>query len=103
VDVSPPPQAARDRSRGLICGKGGVIKAITERVCPRVFRVIALPAPGEREKSQADAAAPLMPKGRYIRHRELAAARLCAAVGQADAGVTPLRPAPRATRSGFRP
>ena len=33
-------------------GKGGVIKAITERVSPRVFRVIALPAPTEREKSQ---------------------------------------------------
>jgi polyphosphate kinase len=33
-------------------GKGGCIKAITERVSPRVFRVIALPAPTEREKSQ---------------------------------------------------
>lgn len=33
-------------------GKGGVIKAIAERVSPRVFRVIALPAPTEREKSQ---------------------------------------------------
>ena len=33
-------------------GKGGVIKAITERVSPRVFRVIALAAPTEREKSQ---------------------------------------------------
>jgi polyphosphate kinase 2 len=33
-------------------GKGGVIKAITERVSPRTFRVIALPAPTEREKSQ---------------------------------------------------
>jgi len=33
-------------------GKGGVIKAITERVSPRVFRVIALSAPTEREKSQ---------------------------------------------------
>ncbi len=33
-------------------GKGGVIKRITERVSPRVFRVIALPAPTEREKSQ---------------------------------------------------
>ena len=31
-------------------GKGGVIKAITERVSPRVFRVVALPAPTEREK-----------------------------------------------------
>src|SRR5262244_365354 len=33
-------------------GKGGTIKAITKRVSPRVFRVIALPAPTEREKSQ---------------------------------------------------
>lgn len=33
-------------------GKGGVIKALTERVSPRVFRVIAMPAPTEREKSQ---------------------------------------------------
>ncbi|MGB8021826.1 MAG: polyphosphate kinase 2 [Candidatus Nanopelagicales bacterium] len=33
-------------------GKGGVIKAITERVSPRVFRVIALPAPSDRERSQ---------------------------------------------------
>src|SRR5271168_3968640 len=42
-------------------GKGGVIKAITERVSPRVFRVAALPAPTEREKSQ-------MYVQRYIRH-----------------------------------
>jgi len=33
-------------------GKGGIIKAITERVSPRVFRVAALPAPTEREKTQ---------------------------------------------------
>ena len=33
-------------------GKGGVIKAITERVSPRVFRLVALPAPSDREKSQ---------------------------------------------------
>ena len=33
-------------------GKGGVIKRITERVSPRVFKLIALPAPTEREKSQ---------------------------------------------------
>jgi polyphosphate kinase 2 len=33
-------------------GKGGVIKRITERVSPRVFRVVALPSPSEREKSQ---------------------------------------------------
>jgi polyphosphate kinase 2 len=42
-------------------GKGGVIKAITERVSPRVFRVMALPAPTEREKSQ-------MYMQRYLRH-----------------------------------
>jgi polyphosphate kinase 2 len=33
-------------------GKGGTIKAITERLSPRVFRVVALPAPTEREKTQ---------------------------------------------------
>jgi polyphosphate kinase 2 len=42
-------------------GKGGVIKAVTERVSPRVFRVAALPAPTEREKSQ-------MYAQRYVRH-----------------------------------
>jgi len=42
-------------------GKGGTIKAITERVSPRVFRVVALPAPTEREKSQ-------MYVQRYIPH-----------------------------------
>ncbi len=33
-------------------GKGGVIKRLTERVSPRVFRVVALPAPNDRERSQ---------------------------------------------------
>ena len=42
-------------------GKGGTIKALTERVSPRVFRVVALPAPTEREKSQ-------MHMQRYIQH-----------------------------------
>jgi polyphosphate kinase 2 len=42
-------------------GKGGTIKAITERVSPRVFRVVALPAPTERERSQ-------MYMQRYVRH-----------------------------------
>ena len=42
-------------------GKGGVIKRITERVSPRVFRVVALPAPTDREKSQ-------MYVQRYLRH-----------------------------------
>src|SRR5262245_61254105 len=42
-------------------GKGGTIKAITERVSPRVFRVIALPAPSDREKTQ-------MYLQRYMQH-----------------------------------
>ncbi len=42
-------------------GKGGTIKAITERVSPRVFRVVALPAPSDREKTQMFAQ-------RYIAH-----------------------------------
>ena len=33
-------------------GKGGTIRALTERVSPRIFRVVALPAPSDREKSQ---------------------------------------------------
>jgi len=42
-------------------GKGGTIKALTERVSPRVFRVVALPAPSDREKSQ-------MYMQRYVAH-----------------------------------
>jgi polyphosphate kinase len=42
-------------------GKGGTIKAITERVSPRVFRVVALPAPSDREKTQ-------MHIQRYMQH-----------------------------------
>jgi len=42
-------------------GKGGAIKAMTERVSPRIFRVVALPAPTEREKSQ-------MYAQRYVPH-----------------------------------
>jgi len=42
-------------------GKGGTIKAITERVSPRVFRVVALPSPTEREKTQ-------MYAQRYMKH-----------------------------------
>ena len=42
-------------------GKGGMIKRITEKVSPRVFRVVALPAPSDREKSQ-------MYMQRYIAH-----------------------------------
>ena len=42
-------------------GKGGTIRAITERLSPRVFRVVALPAPTDREKTQ-------MYMQRYVRH-----------------------------------
>ena len=42
-------------------GKGGTIRAITERVSPRVFRVVALPAPSGREKTQ-------LFMQRYIQH-----------------------------------
>jgi polyphosphate kinase len=42
-------------------GKGGTIKAMTERVSPRIFRVVALPAPTEREKTQ-------MYAQRYVQH-----------------------------------
>jgi polyphosphate kinase len=42
-------------------GKGGTIKALTERVSPRVFRVVAMPAPSDREKTQLYAQ-------RYIQH-----------------------------------
>jgi polyphosphate kinase 2 len=42
-------------------GKGGTIRAITERVSPRVFRVVALPAPSDRQKSQ-------MYMQRYMEH-----------------------------------
>jgi polyphosphate kinase 2 len=42
-------------------GKGGTIRALTERVSPRVFRVVALPAPSDREKSQ-------MYMQRYMNH-----------------------------------
>ena len=42
-------------------GKGGTIKAITEKVSPRIFRVVALPAPSDREKTQLFAQ-------RYIQH-----------------------------------
>ncbi len=42
-------------------GKGGTIRAITERVSPRTFRLVALPAPSDREKSQ-------MYLQRYVAH-----------------------------------
>src|SRR5438045_7326348 len=42
-------------------GKGGTIRALTERLSPRVFRVVALPAPSDREKSQ-------MYMQRYMQH-----------------------------------
>ena len=49
-------------------GKGGTIKALTERVSPRVFRVVALPAPTEREKTQmyAQRYVPHLPAGGEI-------------------------------------
>ena len=50
-------------------GKGGTIRAITERVSPRVFRQVALPAPSDREKSQ-------MYLQRYIQHFPAAGRRL---------------------------
>src|SRR5690349_6234268 len=42
-------------------GKGGTIRALTERVSPRVFRIVALPAPSDREKTQ-------MYIQRYVQH-----------------------------------
>src|SRR5215472_3714644 len=42
-------------------GKGGTIRALTERVSPRVFRLVALPAPSDREKTQ-------MYLQRYMQH-----------------------------------
>src|SRR4051812_46683706 len=42
-------------------GKGGTIRALTERVSPRIFRVVALPAPSDREKTQ-------MYMQRYLAH-----------------------------------
>src|SRR5260370_5102650 len=42
-------------------GKGGTIKALTEKVSPRVFRVVALPAPSDRDKTQ-------MFMQRYMQH-----------------------------------
>ena len=67
------------RERAKVCivfegrdtaGKGGVIKRITERVSPRVFRVVALPAPTDREKSQMYVQRYLghFPAGRRGRH-----------------------------------
>ncbi len=53
-------------------GKGGTIKAITARLSPRVFRVVALPAPTERERSRTvhsalHRAIPRRRRGRYLR------------------------------------
>ena len=68
-------------------GKGGTIKAITERVSPRVFRVVALPAPSDREKTQ-------MYVQRYIERFPAASARR----GQDPQGTT----GPRENRSPHR-
>ena len=65
-------------------GKGGCIKAITERVSPRVFRVVALPAPTEREKSQ-------MYLQRYVR---------AFPGGRRDRDLRPLLVQPRRGRAG---
>ncbi len=56
-------------------GKGGTIKRITERVSPRVFRIVALPTPTEREKSQ-------MYVQRYVQHFPAAGAAEVLAGGQ---------------------
>ena len=55
-------------------GKGGTIRAITERLSPRVFRVVALPAPSDREKTQVYmqryfAAFPLRRRGGHLRSK----------------------------------
>jgi polyphosphate kinase 2 (PPK2 family) len=51
-------------------GKGGVIKRITDRVSPRIFRVVALPAPSERERSQIYfQRSPRQPSDRGVEHR----------------------------------
>ena len=60
-------------------GKGGTIRAITERASPRVFRLAALPAPSDREKSQ-------MYMQRYMAHFPAAKART-AGVAETSAGV----------------
>jgi len=54
-------RASSSCSKDGTVGKGGTIKAITERVSPRVFRVVALPAPSDREKTQ-------MFVQRHVRH-----------------------------------
>jgi polyphosphate kinase len=68
-------------------GKGGVIKRITERVSPRVFRVVALPAPTEREKSQ-------LYLQRYVQHLP-AAGEICHLRSQL------VQPCGRRTGDGF--
>ena len=60
VDLCPLQDWAKEKGARIIilfegrdaAGKGGTIKALTERVSPRVFRVVALPAPSDREKTQ---------------------------------------------------
>ena len=68
-------------------GKGGVIKRLTERVSPRVFRVVALPAPTDREKTQ-------IYMQRYIQHLP---------AGRRDRDIRPLlvQPSWRRTRHGL--
>ncbi len=80
-------------------GKGGTIKRITERVSPRVFRVVALPAPTEREKSQMYmqryvAHFPAAGRGRDLRPELVQPGRRGAGDGLLHAGGD--RPVPRA-------
>jgi len=70
-------------------GKGGTIKALTERVSPRVFRLVALPAPSDREKSQ-------MYMQRYLPH-------FPAAGHQPDARFETIAPERRVHGEGRKP
>ena len=86
-------------------GKGGTIKRITERVSPRVFRVVALPAPTEREKSQMYiqryiAAVPGGGRGRHLRPQLVQPRRGRAGDGVLHAGAD--RAVPRAGRPRSR-
>ena len=72
-------------------GKGGTIKAITEKVSPRVFRVVALPSPSDREKSQLflqrlHAAFPCCRRDRHLRSQLVQPRRRCLQWMQGPAG-----------------
>ena len=75
-------------------GKGGTIRAITERVSPRVFRTVALPAPSDREKSQmymqrVHAALPGRRRGRDLRPQLVQPRRSRACDGLLQQGTVP--------------